>query len=84
MFKGMYPVFWVGLVIMYGFAIGSMLVEMITDVGTVHTTLWGIPLPFLYNMFFLLWILPMVIALMWYWVPKKAKEQRDQQQTEEG
>lgn len=79
MFRGMYPVFWVGVVFMYTAGIGSMMVEMITDVGTVHTTLWGIPLPFLYLMFFLLWIVPMAVSLMFWYMPMKEKEERARQ-----
>ncbi len=78
MFRGMYPIFWVGIAFMYSIGIISMLVEMITDTGTVHILLWGIPLPFLYVMFFMLWIVPMAVALMWWYVPMKDKEQRAQ------
>lgn len=79
MFRGMYPIFWVGIAFMYIIAIGSMLIEMITDVGTVSITLLGIPLPFIYVMFFMLWIVPMAVALMWWYVPMKDKEERARQ-----
>ena len=61
---------------MYTLGIGSMLIEMITDVGTIHITLLGIPLPFLYVMFFMLWLVPMGVAIMWWYVPMKDKEER--------
>lgn len=83
MFRGMYPIFWYGIAFMYIFAIGSMVVEMLTDVGTVHISLLGIPLPFLYLMFFMCWILPMAVALMWWYVPMKDKEARAQQRRRE-
>lgn len=84
MFRGMYPIFWVGIVFMYGFALFSMMVEMITNTGTVQYQVGGIPVPFIYVMFLMNWVVPMVVALLWWWAPKKAKEKRDQEQGREG
>lgn len=80
MFRGMYPIFWVGIVFMYGFALFSMMVEMITNTGTVQYQIGSIPVPFIYVMFLMMWVVPMIVALLWWWVPKKAKEERDRQQ----
>lgn len=77
MFRGMYPIFWIGLLIMYSFAILTMLVEMITNTGTVEYSVAGIPVPFIYVMFLMVWIVPMAVALLWYWVPKRSKARRD-------
>jgi hypothetical protein len=84
MFKGMHPIFWVGIALIYGLAIIFWIIEIASDVGTVHTTILGIPAPFIYNNIFMVWILPLIIAWMWYYFPEKKKKEEDRRAGKEG
>lgn len=83
MFKGMYPIFWIGLLITYGLLVIFWIIEINSNVGTVHTSIFGIPAPWIYVSPFMVWILPCILAFVWYYVPKKQAE-RSKQKGERG
>ncbi|MBC7324422.1 MAG: hypothetical protein H5T99_03800 [Moorella sp. (in: Bacteria)] len=76
MFKGMHPIFWVGLVIMYGLTFIFMLWEILTPTSTYHVTIFGVPAPFIYNNIFMLYIVSLFLGWLWYYVPERAEKRR--------
>ena len=84
MFKGMHPIFWVGIAMLYGYNIGVMILEMTVippydGVGTAPQ--------FYYGSIVSLCILNMVLALLWVYIPERAEkrqeELKEQQEEEE-
>ncbi len=76
MFKGMHPIFWAGLAIMYGLTFIFMLWEILTPTSTYHVTIFGVPAPFIYNNIFMLYIVSLFLGWLWYYVPEQAERKR--------
>jgi hypothetical protein len=79
MFKGIHPIFWVGLALMYGFAIIFWIWEIASDVGTIHTKIFGIPAPWVYGNFFVLFVLSLFISWLYYYFPEKNPVKRKEE-----
>ncbi|MEW6426153.1 MAG: hypothetical protein AB1523_15690 [Bacillota bacterium] len=79
MFKGMHPIFWVGLLIMYGLTIIFWIWEIASDVGTIHARIFGIPAPWVYGNFFMLYIISLFISWMYYYFPAKNAVKRKEE-----
>jgi len=78
LFKGMHPIFWVGLAIMYGLSAIFILWEILTPTSTYHVTIFGVPAPFIYNNIFMLYIVSLFLAWLWYYVPEQAEKKRQE------
>lgn len=76
MFKGMHPSFWWGLLIMYGLSLIFWIWEIASDMGTIHSKIFGISAPWVYGDFFMCWILAMLLAWMWFYFPEKSAKKR--------
>jgi len=83
MFKGMHPIFWVGIAIMYGLSIVFWIIEIASNTGTWTTSIAGIPAPFVYNNLFMIWLVPIFIAWLWYYFPEKTNKEKASQGKEE-
>ncbi|MFZ5646453.1 MAG: hypothetical protein ACOY30_02425 [Bacillota bacterium] len=74
MFKGMHPVFWIGLAIMYGFAIIFWVWETALPGSVFTVKMGGMAAPFLYSGIFMLAIINVFLAWLWCYVPEKIEE----------
>lgn len=74
MFKGMHPVFWIGLAIMYVFAAVFMLAEMLSP-GMTYTGV-GVAPAFYYQTFGLL-VLNLFLGWLWYYVPEQVEKKKE-------
>jgi membrane protein YdbS with pleckstrin-like domain len=72
MFKGMPKIFWIGMAVMYGWCFLFMGLEM-TIPGFPLKMFLGIPACYIYNMILALWIIPTIIAYIFY----KSEEKRE-------
>lgn len=79
MFKGMKSHFWWGMGLYYGIIFLLMILEMNIPGMTVQMRIGGAPASFLYNHLLALYLLPLGVAYLFYWIPeqedKKAKGQ---------
>ena len=79
MFKGMKPYFWWGMGAFYGYVFLMMFLEMSIPGLTYQFKLGNVPLSFLYNHLFGLYILPLAIAYMFWYIPEQEEKKRDAQ-----
>lgn len=70
MFKGMKPYFWWGMGIYYGYVFLMMILEMTIPGLTYHVKLGGAPISFLYAHFIALYLLPLVVAYIFWYIPE--------------
>ncbi len=82
MFKGMHPVFWLGLAFMYGVAIIIWLWEIALPGSVFQVKFGGAAAPFFYANFIMLFVVNLFLAWLWYYVPevqekKKVREGAD-------
>lgn len=78
MFKGIHPVFWVGLAIIYGLTFIFMMIEM-TNPGFVwNFKIGGAPGIFYYLCIFMNLIVNIFIAWMWFYFPEQEDKRRAQ------
>lgn len=82
MFKGMKPVFWWGMGIFYSYAFLMMILEMMIPGLTYHVKVGNMPLSFLYTHLFGLYILPLIVAYLFWYIPEQ-EEKRNAAQTQE-
>ncbi|UMZ73595.1 hypothetical protein [Natranaerofaba carboxydovora] len=80
MFKGMHPIFFVGIALLYGYNIGIMILEM-TVIPPYDGV--GIAPQFIYTSIISLCVINMALALMWVYIPEKAEEREKQKNEEE-
>lgn len=80
MFKGMKPHFWWGMGIFYGYVFLMMILEMNVPGMTYAIKLAGAPISFLYTHLIGLYLLPLAVAYLFWWMPeqedKKMKEEK--------
>lgn len=74
MFKGMKSHFWWGMGLYYGFIFLTMYLEMNISGMTYEIKLGGAPISFLYTHVFALYLLPLGLAYMFYWIPEQAEK----------
>lgn len=79
MFKGIHPIFWIGLLLMYGFTVIFWIWEIASDVGTIHTKIFGIPAPWVYANFFMLYLMSLFISWLFYYFPAKNSVKRKEE-----
>ncbi|MCL6639127.1 MAG: hypothetical protein K6T80_05520 [Firmicutes bacterium] len=77
MFKGMHPIFWIGLAIMYGFAIIFWIFEIKLPGSVFDAKIGGVAAPFVYGNFFMLYVVSLFLAWLWYYVPEQAEKKQD-------
>lgn len=78
MFKGINPIFWVGLAIVYGLTFLFMFIEMINPGFTYNVKIGGAPAILFYLCIFMNVILNIFIAWMWYYFPEQEDKRREQ------
>lgn len=76
MFKGIHPIFWVGLAIIYGLTFLFMGIEMTTPGFIYDVKIGGAPAILFYLLVFMNLIVNIFIAWMWYYFPEKAERQK--------
>ncbi|KKM09240.1 hypothetical protein SY88_19615 [Clostridiales bacterium PH28_bin88] len=76
MFKGMHPIFWIGIAILYGFTFLFMIIEMNVPGFVYGAKLFGAPAQFYYGNIFMMLIVNLTIAVLWFYFPEKAEEQK--------
>ncbi len=74
MFKGLHPVFWYGLVSMYVFTFGLMIIEMNSFNFLYQGS--GVPLQFYYQTFALVF-LNLFLAWLWCYVPEQIEKKKE-------
>ncbi|MBS3898930.1 MAG: hypothetical protein KGZ54_05230 [Dethiobacter sp.] len=72
MFKGMKSYFWWGMGIFYGLVFLLMILEMKIPAMTYGVKIGGAPISFLYTHVVALYLLPLGIAYLFYWLPEQA------------
>ncbi len=77
MFKGMHPVFWLGIAFMYAFSMILMVSEMLIPGMTYGGQ--GVPAAFYYQTFGLL-VLNLFLAWLWCYVPEQEEKKREMNQ----
>lgn len=81
MFKGMKPVFWWGLALLYGYPFLMMILEMNIPGLTYHVKIGNAPLSFLYAHVIALLVVPMTVAIL-YWYVIEQEEKKSGAQTQ--
>lgn len=76
MFKGMPPIFWVGCIILYGLTALFMIIEMTVPGFVYGAKIGGAPAQFFYANFFMLLVVNMFIAFLWFYVPEQADKKK--------
>ncbi|MCL4462323.1 MAG: hypothetical protein M1551_00520 [Firmicutes bacterium] len=71
MFKGMKPHFWWGMGIFYGYVFVMMILEMNVPGLTYAIKLGGAPISFLYAHLIGLYLLPLGVAYLFWWIPEQ-------------
>jgi len=71
LFKGMKPHFWWGMGIFYGYVFVMMILEMNVPGLTYAIKLGGAPISFLYAHLIGLYLLPLGVAYLFWWVPEQ-------------
>lgn len=84
MFKGMNPIFWAGLAIMYGLTFTFMIVEMANPGFTYNVKIAGVPAIFFYLLIFMNFVVNVVIAWAWYYFPEQEDKRREQMAKQSG
>lgn len=77
MFKGMHPVFWIGLGIMYGLSVIFWIFEITLPGSVFAVKIGGAAAPFFYGNFFLLFAVNLFLAWLWYYIPEKEAEKKE-------
>ncbi len=80
MFKGMKPVFWWGMGLFYGYVFLMMILEMMIPGLTYQVKIGNVPLSFLYNHLFGLYLLPLGIAYLFWYIPEQEDKKAAQTQ----
>jgi hypothetical protein len=78
MFKGMPKIFWIGMLIMYGWCFFFMFLEM-TVPGLPLKKFLGIPACYIYNWVLGLWVVNIVVSYLYFSMEEKreaAKQNR--------
>ncbi|MCP4214728.1 MAG: hypothetical protein GY765_08720 [bacterium] len=70
MFKGMPKIFWIGMLIMYGWCIGFMILEMKIP-GLPLKQFMGVPACYIYNWVFGLWIMNIIVSFLYFYMEEK-------------
>lgn len=82
MFKGMKPYFWWGMGIFYGYVFLMMILEMMIPGLTYQVKLGGAPISFIYLHFIALYLLPVLVAYLFWWMPEQEdKKARAKEET---
>ena len=84
MFKGIHPVFWVGLAIMYGLTLMFMVIEMTNPGFTYNAKIGGAPAVFFYLCIFMNVFLNVVIAWAWFYFPEREDRRRAEKGVKSG
>ncbi|MFZ5642127.1 MAG: hypothetical protein ACOY46_00895 [Bacillota bacterium] len=84
MFKGMHPVFWIGLSIMYGLAIICWIWEIALPGSVFAAKINGAAAPFYYSGIFMLMAVNIFLAWLWYYVPEQIEKKKELQIKEGG
>ncbi len=77
MFKGLRPIFWISLAILYGYALIFMLIEMNIPAAPYTLKIGGAPASFLYGNFFGCLVLNLIVAFLLYWVPEQEEKKAE-------
>ncbi len=76
MFRGIHPVFWVGLAIIYGLTFMFMIIEMTTPGFTYNVKIGGAPAIMFYLCIFMNLIVNIFVAWMWYYFPERDSKRK--------
>ncbi len=74
MFKGMPKIFWVGMVILYGYFFLFLILEITIPKFPLSKFL-GVPFCYIYNWIMGLWIINLIVAALFY-LAEEAREAR--------
>lgn len=77
MFKGMRPIFWICLAIVYGYVLIFMLIEMNVPAAPYALKIGGAPASFFYGNFIGLLVLNLVMSFLMYWVPEQEEKKAE-------
>lgn len=84
MFRGMHPVFWIGLAIMYGFAIIFWIYETALPGSVFDVQIGGVAATFYYGGLFMLISVNIFLAWLWCYVPEQLDKKREMEITKGG
>ncbi|MCL6635829.1 MAG: hypothetical protein K6T29_08715 [Peptococcaceae bacterium] len=84
MFKGMPSIFWIGLAIMYGLAIIFWIFEIRLPGSVYDAKIGGVTAPFIYGNLFMLYLVNLFLAWLWYYVPEQAEKKQTLNQGQGG
>lgn len=77
MFKGMHPIFWIGLAIMYGLVVIFWFFEIQLPGSVFETKFGGATAPFFYGNFLMLYAVNLFLAWLWFYVPEQAEKRQE-------
>jgi len=75
-FKGMNRVFWWGMGLFYGYVFLMMFLEMMIPGLTYQVKLGNVPLSFLYNHLLGLYVLPLAVAYLFWYIPDQEEKKQ--------
>ena len=74
MFKGLRPIFWICLAVLYGYAAFFMIIEMSIPAAPYMLKIGGAPASFLYANFIGAVVINLVVAFLLFWVPEQEEK----------
>lgn len=74
MFKGMPKIFWIGMLILYGYFLVFLLLEITVPKFSLAKFL-GVPACYIYNWIIGLWVINLIVAAIFY-LAEEAREAR--------
>ncbi len=80
MFKNMHPAFWVGIAIIYGYALIFWIIEMTVPGFIYHTQIWGMPAPYVYGLTICLLVINLIVSYIWYYIPLRDERRKQASQ----
>ncbi len=84
MFKGIHPSFWWGIAIIYGYALVFWIIEMSTPGFIYYTKIGGAPAAYLYGLTIGLWVIPLIVSFLWFWLPEQEEKKKELEQSGKG
>jgi len=84
LFKDIHPSFWWGIAIFYGYCMVFMIIEMSVPGFIYHTKIGAAPAAYIYSLTVGLYIIPLIVSFMWFYLPEQDQKRRAAQKSGKG
>ncbi|MDW7651806.1 MAG: hypothetical protein SCK29_11190 [Bacillota bacterium] len=78
--KSLPSYFWLGIILLYGYNLGFMFLEMNMPGMTYNLTIGGAPASWIYNAFMSSVVINIFLAWLWYYMPEQDDKRKQESQ----